>query len=191
MIELMNRCTPNIVRNRKRSQHNPSSVSLHDWYGNSSALYQLYVNNVTEITNQRTFPTINSADKSVDQQFAYKPRVRRTLRGHYGKVYTLHWATSEPGVPETSYPNTIVSASQDGKLIIWDAIKAAKKKVIPMHSSWVMTCAFEPSKGAAVACGGLDNCCSVYSLTSDVVQSSSSTAELVRITNFNFDIQFK
>uniref|UniRef100_A0A8C2HJF1 Guanine nucleotide binding protein (G protein), beta polypeptide 4b n=1 Tax=Cyprinus carpio TaxID=7962 RepID=A0A8C2HJF1_CYPCA len=34
---------------------------------------------------------------------------------------------------------------------------------IPLRSSWVMTCAYAPS-GNYVACGGLDNICSTYSL---------------------------
>lgn len=34
---------------------------------------------------------------------------------------------------------------------------------IPLRSSWVMTCAYAPS-GSFVACGGLDNICSIYSL---------------------------
>ena len=32
---------------------------------------------------------------------------------------------------------------------------------IPLRSSWVMTCAYAPS-GNFVACGGLDNICSIY-----------------------------
>lgn len=34
---------------------------------------------------------------------------------------------------------------------------------IPLRSSWVMTCSYAPS-GNYVACGGLDNICSIYSL---------------------------
>lgn len=34
---------------------------------------------------------------------------------------------------------------------------------IPLKSSWVMTCAYAPS-GNMVACGGLDNMCSIYNL---------------------------
>lgn len=34
---------------------------------------------------------------------------------------------------------------------------------IPLRSSWVMTCAYAPS-GNYVACGGLDNICSIYNL---------------------------
>lgn len=38
-----------------------------------------------------------------------------------------------------------------------------KVHAIPLRSSWVMTCAYAPS-GNFVACGGLDNICSIYSL---------------------------
>lgn len=58
-----------------------------------------------------------------------------------------------------------MSASQDGKLIIWDAYTTNKVHAIPLRSSWVMTCAYAPS-GNYVACGGLDNICSVYNLSS-------------------------
>merc|ERR1712008_393412 len=39
----------------------------------------------------------------------------------------------------------------------------SKIYAIPLRSSWVMTCAYAPS-GSFVACGGLDNICSIYSL---------------------------
>merc|ERR1712013_504507 len=38
-----------------------------------------------------------------------------------------------------------------------------KVHAIPLRSSWVMTCAYAPS-GNFVACGGLDNICSIYNL---------------------------
>lgn len=77
----------------------------------------------------------------------------------------------------------LVSASQDGKLIVWDSYTTNKASdcfadvsdvfdavglflqvhAIPLRSSWVMTCAYAPS-GSYVACGGLDNICSIYSL---------------------------
>lgn len=88
----------------------------------------------------------------------------------------------------------LVSASQDGKLIVWDTYTTNKVPAptclpsacahppgapqgsgpgsvptqvhaIPLRSSWVMTCAYAPS-GNFVACGGLDNMCSIYSLKS-------------------------
>ena len=57
-----------------------------------------------------------------------------------------------------------VSASQDGKLIIWDATTTRKENSIPLRSSWVMTCAYDQASSSLVACGGLDNVCSVYDL---------------------------
>jgi guanine nucleotide-binding protein G(I)/G(S)/G(T) subunit beta-1 len=36
-----------------------------------------------------------------------------------------------------------------------------------LRSSWVMTCAFEQSQNNLVACGGLDNLCSIYKLSRD------------------------
>ena len=41
------------------------------------------------------------------------PKPRRLLKGHFGKVYAMHWAGSN---------KELVSASQDGKLIVWDAV---------------------------------------------------------------------
>ncbi|KAF3839259.1 hypothetical protein F7725_017976 [Dissostichus mawsoni] len=52
---------------------------------------------------------------------------------------------------------------RDGKLIVWDTITTNKVNAIPLKSSWVMTCAYAPS-GNLVACGGLDNMCSIYNL---------------------------
>jgi len=81
-------------------------------------------------------------------------KIRRTLKGHIAKIYAMHWAEEK---------THLVSASQDGKLLVWDALTTNKLFAIPLRSSWVMTCAYSPS-GGYVACGGLDNICSVYSL---------------------------
>lgn len=81
-------------------------------------------------------------------------RTRRTLRGHLAKIYAMQWASDN---------RNLVSASQDGKLIVWDGHTTNKIHAIPLRSSWVMTCAYAPS-GNFVACGGLDNICSIYSL---------------------------
>jgi len=84
-------------------------------------------------------------------------RPRRALRGHLAKIYAMHWAADR---------RHLVSASQDGKLIVWDAYTTNKVHAIPLRSSWVMTCAYAPS-GNFVACGGLDNICSIYSLNNN------------------------
>jgi len=104
-----------------------------------------------------------SADTTLFAMAAEEPslpriqmRMRRLLRGHLAKIYAMHWAADK---------RHLVSASQDGKLILWDAYTTNKVHAIPLRSSWVMTCAYAPS-GNLVACGGLDNICSVYNLRS-------------------------
>lgn len=82
---------------------------------------------------------------------------RRILKGHFGKIYALHWSANDS--------RHLVSASQDGKLIIWNGFTTNKVHAIPLRSSWVMTCAYSPT-GQFVACGGLDNLCSVYKMPS-------------------------
>lgn len=44
-------------------------------------------------------------------------RTRRTLRGHLAKIYAMHWSTDS---------RNLVSASQDGKLIVWDTYSTNK-----------------------------------------------------------------
>lgn len=71
------------------------------------------------------------------------------------QVYSLDWSRGR---------DRIVSASQDGHLIVWNALTSQKTHAIKLASSWVMTCAFS-SNGLAVASGGLDSICSIYVLT--------------------------
>ncbi|KAK2874681.1 hypothetical protein Q8A67_021834 [Cirrhinus molitorella] len=98
--------------------------------------------------------TLSQMTASLDSVGRIQMRTRRTLRGHLAKIYAMHWGTDS---------RLLVSASQDGKLIIWDGYTTNKMHAIPLRSSWVMTCAYAPS-GNYVACGGLDNICSTYSL---------------------------
>jgi len=85
------------------------------------------------------------------------PRARRTLKGHLAKIYSMHWSGDQVH---------LVSASQDGRLLVWDALTTNKTNAIPLRSSWVMTCAYAPL-GKFVASGGLDNSCSIYNLQSE------------------------
>ncbi|KAI2658946.1 Guanine nucleotide-binding protein G(I)/G(S)/G(T) subunit beta-1 [Labeo rohita] len=98
--------------------------------------------------------TLSQMTASLDSVGRIQMRTRRTLRGHLAKIYAMHWGSDS---------RLLVSASQDGKLIIWDGYTTNKMHAIPLRSSWVMTCAYAPS-GNYVACGGLDNICSTYSL---------------------------
>ncbi|CAE7538724.1 GB-1, partial [Symbiodinium microadriaticum] len=80
-------------------------------------------------------------------------RTRRVLRGHFGKVYASCWSGDS---------THLVSASQDGKLMVWNGFTTNKVQSIPLASSWVITCAYEQSVNRLVACGGMDNTCSLY-----------------------------
>lgn len=98
---------------------------------------------------------------------------RRVLKGHFGKIYALHWANDN---------RHLVSASQDGKLIIWNGFTTNKVHAIPLRSSWVMTCAYSPS-GNLAACGGLDNLCTIYKVPSageEAASANKTFAELAQ-----------
>eukprot|EP01117_Protostelium_nocturnum_P014603 TRINITY_DN556_c0_g1_i1.p1 TRINITY_DN556_c0_g1~~TRINITY_DN556_c0_g1_i1.p1 ORF type:complete len:348 (-),score=114.41 TRINITY_DN556_c0_g1_i1:453-1496(-) len=107
-----------------------------------------------ETTNDTTLKEVTKDLPSLPK--SEKLKIRRTLKGHLAKIYAMHW-TEEANV------HHLVSASQDGKLLVWDGLTANKMFAIPLRSSWVMTCAYSPG-GNFVACGGLDNICSIYSL---------------------------
>ncbi|XP_013392946.1 guanine nucleotide-binding protein subunit beta-5 [Lingula anatina] len=87
------------------------------------------------------------------QGFTMKPR--RVLKGHQGKVLCMDWSQDK---------RHIVSSSQDGRMLVWDAFTTNKEHAMTMPTTWVMACAYGPS-GTLVACGGLDNKCTIYPLT--------------------------
>lgn len=108
----------------------------------------------------------NGGFEDIETLSSSVPKVRRNLKGHFGKVYALHWGGGDT--------DSLVSASQDGKLIIWNGNTTNKLQAIPLRSSWVMTCAFEQSQNKLVACGGLDNLCSIYKV--DIEGNASAPA---------------
>jgi len=101
-------------------------------------------------------------------------RQRRILRGHYGKIYAMQW---RPEAKSEDDADNLVSASQDGKLIIWNGRTTNKIRMVTLKSSWVMTCSYAPS-GDFVACGGLDNMCTIFHLAELAGSDSSNVAEL-------------
>jgi guanine nucleotide-binding protein G(I)/G(S)/G(T) subunit beta-1 len=94
----------------------------------------------------------------------YQPIQRRVYMGHFGKIYALHWGH------ESKY---IVTASQDGKLIIWDAFTANKKLALTLPSAWVMTCAFSPDN-SMIASGGLDNIVTIHKVSEGTNKSNNT-----------------
>ncbi len=73
------------------------------------------------------------------------------------QIYALDWSYLES--------TWIVSASQDGRPIVWNAVSSQKSHAIRLACAWVMTTSFSPAR-TAVACGGLDNVCSIFHLSS-------------------------
>ncbi|SCU93619.1 LAME_0F04434g1_1 [Lachancea meyersii CBS 8951] len=80
-----------------------------------------------------------------------------TLNGHNNKISDFSWSLDS---------RSILSASQDGFMIIWDACSGFKKNAIPLDSQWVLTCAISPT-GNLVASAGLTNNCTVYRVSQE------------------------
>lgn len=119
-----------------------------------------------------------AAEKNIAFPSKAQIKMRRILKGHFGKIYAMHWSSSNN--------HYLVSASQDGKLIIWNAFSTLKIHAIPLRSSWVMTCAFS-NHGDKVACGGLDNLCSIWTIpptegTAEKEDKSKSKANPVELS---------
>lgn len=79
------------------------------------------------------------------------------LKGHNNKVSDFRWSSDS---------RNILSASQDGFMLIWDTDTGLKKNAIPLDSQWVLTCAISPS-GNLVASAGLNNNCTIYRVPRD------------------------
>jgi guanine nucleotide-binding protein G(I)/G(S)/G(T) subunit beta-1 len=100
----------------------------------------------------------------------YEFSVARKLIGHLGKVYAQNWAGHEA---------RMVSASQDGKLIDWNALENTKVHLVNLVNAWVMTCGFDQSDTPRyVASGGLDNACTIFDVTADMPSINESKCVL-------------
>lgn len=97
-------------------------------------------------------------------------RLCRTLKGHYGKVYAMQWSGTA---------SNVVSASQGGQLILWNANSTNKVQAVELKTSWVMACAIEQSNHNIMACGGLDNVCSIYNVDRTAFSADVPKNELV------------
>ncbi|CCE84054.1 Piso0_004656 [Millerozyma farinosa CBS 7064] len=83
-------------------------------------------------------------------------KLYHTLRGHQNKVAQVRWSSNS---------SQVLSASQDGYLILWDIVTGFKKKAIFLENQWVLTCAIAPNCENVVS-GGLDNTLTVYNVSS-------------------------
>ncbi|ETO34353.1 guanine nucleotide-binding protein subunit beta 1 [Reticulomyxa filosa] len=126
----------------------------------STELSLLITHHLKASLNVATLKTSNILKNySISEQFKGSDKnnlkAKELLKGHFGRVRDIDWRK------DGKY---LLSASQDGKLLIWDASTATKKGIIPLRSSHTMSCAFSPS-GNIVASGGLDNTCSIFDVS--------------------------
>lgn len=112
---------------------------------------------IIEERNKLCDRTVGQVAESIEPIQGLNIKVRRSLKGHNAKVLCLDWCLDK---------RHMVSSSQDGKLIVWDAFTTNKEHAVTMPTTWVMACAYGPS-GNIVACGGLDNKIAVYPLSLD------------------------
>lgn len=102
-----------------------------------------------------------------DCTFVNKMKQRKMLTGHFGKIYAMDWGPDN---------DRLVSAAQDGKLIIWNAMLEALSHAINLRSSWVMSCAYSPD-GSMVSSGGLDNICSIFKVDLESTDATTSPTQ--------------
>ncbi|KAL7305936.1 hypothetical protein TKK_0001410 [Trichogramma kaykai] len=125
--------------------------------------------------------TIEDACGSVGDAPKVKMVTKKMLKGHINKVNSVHFSGDS---------RHCVTGSLDGKLIIWDTWTGNKVQIIPLRSAWVMSVAFAPS-GNFVACGGMDNMCTVYDVNNrDATGSAKITRELLGYEGFLSSCRF-
>ena len=121
------------------------------------------INKLKERIKQKTDnqdPTILRTEALKNKQGLYKLSpgasfpLKRQLKGHFGKIYALHWSSNN---------QDIVSASRDGQLIIWNVPTTTKKLAISLRTDWVMTCAYSPDS-SLIASGGTDNLLTIFDI---------------------------
>jgi len=86
--------------------------------------------------------------------------------GHIEKIYSIAWRSDN---------RLLLSAGQDGKLIIWDTYANHAVGICKLKSCWVMSCDYSPS-GELIGVGGLDNQCSIYK-HADLINAYSNSEE--------------
>lgn len=75
-----------------------------------------------------TLFTVSSIAERLEMISYINIKPRRILKGHQAKVLCSDWS------PDKRH---IVSSSQDGKLIIWDAFSTNKEHALTMPATWV------------------------------------------------------
>ena len=108
----------------------------------------------------------NNCKKNISSD--YHLNSYKTLKGHFDKISSCAW-----------YPdsNHLVSSSQDGYLLVWDAVRGLKNNLVELDDPYIMGCDVSHD-GHLVATGGLDNTCMVYKLGTEINGDGNTTGLL-------------
>ena len=101
--------------------------------------------------------TLEEESKEIPALTGRKMQCCRTLVGHVAKVHSVSWGQNS---------RTLVTSSQDGKLLVWDCYTGYKLYSIPSSTNWMMDCDMSPN-GHLIATGGLDCLCTLYTVSDD------------------------
>jgi len=110
--------------------------------------------------NERRGVGVEMLDPFATEKRKKSVSLKRNLSGHFSKVLDLQWCKH----PHKS--RHLLTASADGKLLLWDGLTKNKLHMVNLNGPWVVTCAISPS-GRVAAAGGFDNNCALYSIPTD------------------------
>ncbi|AET41595.1 G protein subunit beta Ecym_8317 [Eremothecium cymbalariae DBVPG len=115
---------------------------------------QLY-NQVNKVKSKVQDGDLVTLSKNVGSVGSVNLKPITSLKGHNNKITDFRWSSDS---------KRVLSASQDGYMLLWDAATGLKRNAIPLNSQWVLTCALCPN-GNLSASAGLDNNCTIYRIS--------------------------
>lgn len=128
---------------------------------------------VREETQNTTLSKVSKDIPSLPKNYC-NLKLYNTLRGHLNKVSKIAWGNDS---------TTLLSACQDGYMILWDSVTGLKKQAITLENQWVLTCSLSPN-GNLTASGGLDNACTIYKIKPDIYDDVTDERGYEMATNF-------
>lgn len=103
--------------------------------------------------SMKTNPTLSKLPVHTGGQSKIPVEPKRTLVGHIRKIQGMGWGPTE------ALSKKLIASDQGGKIMIWDAGKVVKEKVI--SKTFIMTTELHPD-GKRAFIGGMDNVVYVY-----------------------------
>lgn len=115
------------------------------------------INDARELACDTDLITVAEKNKKVTElnDATFSLCEKRFKGKHMGKIYSMAWSADD---------KTLLTAAQDGKLILWNTHTGGMDNFVRLKSNWVMACAYAPS-GNLIASGGMDNECTIYDVT--------------------------